>query len=279
MGVLQLVKLVELLNAGDLQRCGCAEVDLREFFMDLNGLRRVKTTPGRYSSSQNLDRSPQKDQPQKPRYTTSAESWLQKPFASAQKARERPISDDEDTVSIDVNEVDDEREGNEQGPQVGGSLGLGPVEPPAKNGYGSAKVRSANVRLREVNRNAQKPQPISWELPPLAVPAPSVSPMGTSLWCASRISTHTAVPTGIASVHPFSSLLCQAISDMAQEAHLEHIADAAASTLGSHKQSVLPYAPQALNVPRTRLVPAASKGKAVRKLSVAELWLGPEPSA
>lgn len=62
--MLQLQKLLELLTAGDLQRCGCAEVDLQKFFTDPYALRCVKATPGRYLSTHNLRNTPQEIQPQ-----------------------------------------------------------------------------------------------------------------------------------------------------------------------------------------------------------------------
>lgn len=213
MGVLQLQKLVELLNAGDLQRCGCAEADLQKFFADPYALRRVKTTPGRYLSTHNLRNTPQEIDPQA----------TQKSGGYTYEARP------DDTAAA------------------------GPEEPPAKT---SNKVVQASTSV--CNQEAQRAEPISWELPPLAMLAPISAEMGTSLWYASSLGKNIAAPIG-ASPLPFSAILRQALDDVARESHSECGLDESAR-----------FKPLDMG---ERL------GKKSRKLSAAELWLGADPGA
>jgi len=201
-----LASLAELLNAGDLKRCGCAEAVLQKFFTDPTVLIRAQS---RRPSSDSLRSTPQESRPQ----------VIEKCGASIEKARRNEPCDGEEEA-------------------------------------------------------VQSTQPISWEfLPPLALPSPTSADVETSLWCARPVDTTVLVPDGITSALPFSTFLRQAFDNVAWEASSERGADASGRAALGYKRPPLACAPPALEVPQTQLARIKN-----RKLSAAELWLGPEPS-
>lgn len=271
MGVLQLAKLVELLNAGDSQRCGCAEGHWQQWLADENDLARAKTAPGRYSSSQILDSHPQDSRVCK----TLQYSAL--PI----KAREEQVGfctglvdasyDSDSESSISSPRLASELWlGPEKRPPEkklsSGELWLGPEKPPEKI---SSEATEVSQEVTEASLLDSSHQSISWELPPLAIEAPIPSEVGTSMWSASRpLYTPSVAPSATTpSLLPFSALLRQA---------LEHVAGEAPLVPGHRQSSQIACAPPALEVPRTQL--ERKDSYAGRKLSAAQIWLGVGPS-
>jgi len=271
MGVLQLAKLVEFLNAGDLQRCGCAEEDSQQFFAEAEVLARSKTTPGRYLSSHIIADSPEE---RRPLNLQKFRALACDSFAATADA----TSDGEDTVYSDIGtglvdcddeEVDDDELASSASSQrLASEIWLGP-----DNASATADDRVQQAPLSDWTLDdVQSPQPISWELPPLAVPAPISPEVGVSLWSArSQLYTsHYVAPGATGSALPFSALLCQA---------LEHVAWEAPSLDPGNTYFELECAPPAVEVPQTQLAcKLSSPCKPGKELSAAQRWLGEEPS-
>jgi len=228
MGILQLPKLVELLNAGDLKRCGCAQVDLQQFFKDPSVMTRaLQAAPVPPFRPEALD--------------TSSEDEEDIPFFSLANA-----------------EADDQSDCSTASPQLDSKLWLGPEEPQAKAGHGFEQV--FHTDLLDSLSDIESAQPISWQLPPLTVPALPPSNLGTSLWSARQSSAHFTAPVAVTSSVPFSALLRKSLDTVAWEAGWKHGASASEScaSLGYKRHSF--------------------EGASNRKLSAAELWLGPGPA-
>lgn len=256
MGVLELSKLVELLNAKELQRCGCPDSDLQQILAGTENIRRVKTTPGRYSTSRI------------PCETRSAA--LQTSGASTHKTRRERTSDDEEIIFNGcAGDSDDESASSDSSQLCAFKLDPGPADPPAKT-----CIRTVQRHVDDQRPKAE--QSISWELPPLAVPAPSFTPTGTSMWLGTSSSRHALTPRA-GKIEPlFSCLLDRALAGVASAAQAQHEKDMHSRNKCLRQQSTAMSGPRALEVPRTQLTPA--RENTARKLSAAEIWLGADPS-
>lgn len=262
MGVLELAKLVELLNVGDLHRCGCAGAGIREFFTETQVLRRVKTTPGRFSSFERSHSRPQEERPQS----------LEEQGSSSEEGVQDATSDAEEDIVFTglTNEADDISVSSGSRPLLSSQTWLGPE-----------KILTEQASPHDVDSSHDRSsmQPISWDLPPLAAPSLLDSQMGASLWCGSPLGKPAAAAIPVASHFPFSALLCQVLSDMALQAQSEHgVNDSEMATLG-HRQLLFASAPPVAEVPATELArkTPCRGSKCSRKHSAAELWLGVEP--
>lgn len=227
MGILQLPKLIELLNAGDLQRCGCAQVDLQQFFTD-------------------------------PSVTTRAKQAAPAPPFRPEATDTSSEDEDIPFISLANAEADNQSDCSTASPQLDSKLWLGPEEPLAKAGHGFDQV--FHTDLLDSLSDIQSPQPISWQLPPLIVPAPPSSHLGTSLWSARQPGAHFTAPVAVTPSVPFSALLRKSLDTVAWEAGWKHGASASESCASSSYNR------------------RSFEGASNRKLSAAELWLGPGPA-
>jgi len=251
MGVLQLPKLVELLNTGDLQRCGCAEVDLQQFFANPDVLMRSKVTPGKCASSHI-------------RVSTSPEN---EPY----------FSDLIDDVDDQSESSDDMWESHRPSLQLDSMLWLGPEVPPEKSGR-----EDVQESLPDWHHDVQSIQSISWELPPSALAAPISPEVGSSLRSTSSLYKNSVASTaGKPSALPFSALLCLALDQLSKEIISKRGTEASETGVLGRKR-LQSISPPALDVPQTKLAPklpfTGKENKEPRQLSAAELWLGEEPS-